>query len=70
MAWFQYFSHRIDSETFFCVKCGRFLARLQQERVWDGKEVQPACYPDDNVVAISHLARTPAPPVRDLEEAY
>lgn len=54
-----YFSHVIDSETLYCVKCGRSLVTLQEERRWDGNEVLPACYEAENVVGISHLARLP-----------
>lgn len=68
MTRFPYFSHHIDSDTMFCIKCGRFLAHLQRQRVWDGKQVQPACYPEDNIVAISHLTRIAPPRVADLEE--
>lgn len=68
MTWFRYFSHQIDSETLFCMKCGRFLVHLQQRRMWDGNEVQPSCYPDDNIVAISHLTRLAPLSVLDREE--
>jgi hypothetical protein len=54
---YRYFSHRIDSETHFCIGCGRFLAQLQENLKWEGNEVSPACYDASNVSAISHLVR-------------
>lgn len=59
MGCFQYFAHEIDSDTLFCQGCGRFLADLQENLKWEGKEVMPACHQFSNVVAISHLVRNP-----------
>ena len=56
---YQYFSHEIDSETHYCVKCGRFLMELQENHKWVGNEVSPACLEASNVSAISHIVRSP-----------
>jgi hypothetical protein len=54
---YQYFSHEIDSETHYCVKCGRFLMELQEHKQWIGNDVLPACVEASNVSAISHMVR-------------
>ncbi|WP_394885649.1 hypothetical protein ACG873_00945 (plasmid) [Mesorhizobium sp. AaZ16] len=54
---YQYFSHEIDSETHYCVKCGRFLMNLQENKQWIGNEIFPACIDGTNVTAISHMVR-------------
>jgi hypothetical protein len=54
---YQYFSHEIDSESHYCVKCGRFLMELQESKQWVGNEVLPACVEASNVSAISHIVR-------------
>ena len=56
---YRYFSHEIDSETHYCVKCGRFLMELQESKQWVGNEVLPACVEAPNVSAISHIVRNP-----------
>jgi hypothetical protein len=56
---YQYFSHKIDPETHYCVKCGRFLKDLQENRKWEGNTVSPVCIEAANVIAISHLVRRP-----------
>jgi hypothetical protein len=54
---YRYFSHEIDSETHYCVKCGRFMMELQENMQWVGNEVLPACVEASNVSAISHIVR-------------
>ena len=54
---YQYFSHEIDSETHYCVKCGRFLKELQENMQWAGNDVLPACVEAPTVSAISHIVR-------------
>ncbi|CAH2402723.1 conserved hypothetical protein [Mesorhizobium escarrei] len=54
---YQYFSHEIDSETNYCVKCGRFLMELQETTQWVGNNVIPSCVEASNVSAISHIVR-------------
>ena len=54
---YQYFSHEIDSETHFCVGCGRFLMDLQENQKWEGNKVLPVCFEASNVLAISHIVR-------------
>lgn len=53
----NFFSHVIDQDTFYCIRCGRFLAKLQADHAWKGNTVHPVCPSDSNVTAISHLAR-------------
>lgn len=57
---FRYFSHMIDADTLYCVRCGQFLGHLQDSRGWN--DAAPACNAAANVVAVSHLARRPVPP--------
>jgi hypothetical protein len=54
---YQYFSHEVDSETHYCVNCGRFLMDLQENTEWVGNDVLPACVEASNVSAISHIVR-------------
>ena len=54
---YHFFEHEIDTTTHFCVKCGRFLLTLQENRCWEGNQVLPSCVDADNVSAISHMVR-------------
>lgn len=54
---YQFFSHEIDNNTHFCVKCGRFLLELQENQRWAGNQVLPTCVEAENVMAISHMVR-------------
>jgi hypothetical protein len=54
---YRYFSHEIDSETHYCINCGRFLMELQENMRWVGNEVIPSCFEASNVSAISHMVR-------------
>lgn len=54
---YRYFSHEIDSETHYCINCGRFLMELQENMRWVGNEVIPSCFEASNISAISHIVR-------------
>lgn len=54
---YQFFSHEIDGETHYCIKCGKFLTEIQENVQWVGNEVFPACVEAANVSAISHIVR-------------
>lgn len=49
-----YFTHTIDPETYFCIRCGQHLSILQSMTVWRGNIPTPVC---PQVIGISHIVR-------------